>query len=277
MIYDCFLFHDEEMMLKLRLETLYDHVDKFVIVESTHSFTGNSKPLNFKPERFSRFKDKIIYIVFDQAPEADAWQNESDTRNAIMRGLTDASDEDLILIADVDEIYDPKILARIKPRRLCTIIYQNFYNYQFNLQVLNPDGSPRLWKLLKAVSYYNLTHFFNSEPETLRNVKRKDSFIRKSWFKWQWLKLNTAIIKEGGWHFSWIMTPEQISKKMSSISHTEYDLPEFNNEEHILKCIQNGQDIWARDRKFIKKQLTIKEFPNALVDSKEEYKDFIIE
>lgn len=276
MIYDCFLFYDEEMMLKLRLETLSDHIDKFVIVESTHSFTGNPKPLNFKPDNFSKFKDKIIYVVFDQQPHADAWQNESDTRNAIMQGLKDASNDDLILIADVDEIYDPKIIPQINPRKLCTTIYQNFYNYQFNLQVLNNDGTPRLCKLPKAVSYYNLTHFFRSEPETLRNVKRKNSFIRKNWFKWQWLKINSKIIKDGGWHFSWIMTPEQISKKMSSISHTEYDLPEFNNEDHIIQCIKNGQDIWSRDRKFIKKELNKNNFPDYLVENRLEYKKFIL-
>ncbi|WP_434245709.1 hypothetical protein ACJU28_10420 [Enterobacter hormaechei] len=40
MIYDCFLYYDEDMLLDIRLHTLADVVDRFVIVEATHSFTG---------------------------------------------------------------------------------------------------------------------------------------------------------------------------------------------------------------------------------------------
>ncbi|MDM7089409.1 benzoate transporter, partial [Enterobacter asburiae] len=37
MIYDCFLYYDEDMLLEIRLNTLADVVDRFVIVESTHT------------------------------------------------------------------------------------------------------------------------------------------------------------------------------------------------------------------------------------------------
>lgn len=68
MIYDCFLYYDEDMLLELRLNTLNEVIDKFVIVESTHSFTGIPKPLNFNIEKFPEFKDKIIYVVYDSLP-----------------------------------------------------------------------------------------------------------------------------------------------------------------------------------------------------------------
>lgn len=275
MIYDCFLYYDEDMLLDIRLNTLANHVDKFVIVESKYTFTGKPKPLNFNINKFSDFKEKIIYVVFDQQPHADAWQNESDTRNAIMQGLGNAKDNDLILISDVDEIFNPKIIAEISTRSLCTVIHQNFYNYQFNLQVFNTDGTARLCKLPKAVSYRNLVKFFHGEPETLRNVKRKGSPIRKNWFKWTWLKLNTKIIINGGWHFSWIMTPARISEKMSTISHTEYDLPEFNNPEHINKVIADAEDIWGRGRKLAAQPLAEAFFPVYLVKNRDKFKDFI--
>lgn len=274
MIYDCFLYYDEDMLLELRLNTLSQHVDKFVIVESTHSFTGKPKPLNFNKDRFSNFQDKIIYIVFDKEPVSDPWRNEADTRNAIMQGLASASDDDLIFISDVDEIYNPSVISRVNPRRLCTVFYQNFYNYQFNLQVFNKDGTPRLCKLPKAVSFKALRTFFNGEPETLRNVKR--SPIKQNWFKWNWLKLNTHVIRHAGWHFSWIMTPDRISEKMSTISHTEYDTPEFNNPDHIMNAISNAEDIWGRDRNLVKQTLTKPAFPDYLVDNKEQYKNFIV-
>ncbi|EPW8522930.1 benzoate transporter, partial [Enterobacter hormaechei] len=47
MIYDCFLYYDEDMLLDIRLHTLADVVDRFVIVEATHSFTGIPRELHF--------------------------------------------------------------------------------------------------------------------------------------------------------------------------------------------------------------------------------------
>jgi beta-1,4-mannosyl-glycoprotein beta-1,4-N-acetylglucosaminyltransferase len=282
MIYDCFLYYDEDMLLDIRLNTLADHIDRFVIVESTHTFTGKSRQLHFDITKFSQFKDKIIYVVYDKPPimkasnpsEVDAWANEAAQRNAIMDGLTNADDADIILVSDVDEIFNPCVIDKINASRLCTTIYMNFYNYQFNMQVFNTDESPRQCKAPKAASYKNLKGFFLGEPETLRNMKK--SKLRKSLFKWKWYKLNNKIITNGGWHFSWIMTPERISEKMTSISHTEYDLPEFNNKDHIVDALNNAKDIWGRDRSMVKQELNKEKFPGYLVDNKEKFASFII-
>jgi beta-1,4-mannosyl-glycoprotein beta-1,4-N-acetylglucosaminyltransferase len=51
-IYDCFTYFNEDQLLKLRLETLWDVVDCFVICESILSHTGQKKPINFKIENF---------------------------------------------------------------------------------------------------------------------------------------------------------------------------------------------------------------------------------
>lgn len=273
MIYDCFLYYDEDMLLDLRLNVLKDHVDKFVIVESTHSFTGQPVELHFDINKFEKFRDKIIYVVFDEKPVADSWTNEARTRNAIMNGLVDAKDDDIIIVSDVDEIIRPEALSAYKPNYLCSTLYQNFYNYQFNLQVFNTNGTPRLCTLPKMTSYKNLKKFFNGEPETLRNVKR--SAIRKQWFKWRWLKLRTNIIQHAGWHFSWIMTAERISEKMSTISHTEYDTPELNNQTHIEDAIKNGLDIWARERNLQVVDLQSGDFPDYLKNNTEKFSAFI--
>ncbi|MEH3775658.1 benzoate transporter [Enterobacter asburiae] len=298
MIYDCFLYYDEDMLLEIRLNTLADVVDRFVIVESTHTFTGKKRQLHFDINKYGQFKDKIIYVVHDKEPitkaaeephparEAipglpvgmvvDAWANEAAQRNAIMQGLTQANDDDLILVSDVDEIFSPRVVASINPKKLCTTIYQNFYNYQFNLQVFNTDNTPRKCKLPRATQYKNLVNFFGGEPESFRNLKRTRSVKNWSWLKWNWFKFNNSIIENGGWHFSWVMTPERISEKMSTISHTEYDLPEFNNPEHIMKVIKNAEDIWGRDRTLIRQELTVNNFPKYIVRHKDKFSAFII-
>ena len=66
---DCFMYFDEDLVLDIRLNTLYDKVDKFIIVEATKNHAGEDKELNFKIENFSKFKSKIDYIVIDDLPK----------------------------------------------------------------------------------------------------------------------------------------------------------------------------------------------------------------
>ena len=123
-IYDCFMFFDEEMLLDLRLNIMDKYVDKFVITEATYTHRGRPKKLVFDINKFSKFKDKIIYIVVDKEPpdlfeikESD--RDEKDTRGQklVLNGykrdnyqrqkaqqaLNDIDPEDWILINDFDE------------------------------------------------------------------------------------------------------------------------------------------------------------------------------
>ena len=62
------MYFDEDLVLDIRLNTLKDKVDKFIIVEATKNHAGENKKLNFKFENFSKFRDKINYIVVDDMP-----------------------------------------------------------------------------------------------------------------------------------------------------------------------------------------------------------------
>ena len=52
MIFDCFSYFNEDLILDLRLNTLDKFVDKFVIVEATKDHAGRSRKLNFQIEKF---------------------------------------------------------------------------------------------------------------------------------------------------------------------------------------------------------------------------------
>ena len=49
------MYFDEDLILDLRLNTLNDHVDKFIIAEATRDHAGNEKKLNFDYNNFSKF------------------------------------------------------------------------------------------------------------------------------------------------------------------------------------------------------------------------------
>ena len=67
-IYDCFMYFDEDVMLDLRLHTLDEYVDTFVIAEATRDHAGKEKKLNFDYKNFLKFKNKIKYLIIDDLP-----------------------------------------------------------------------------------------------------------------------------------------------------------------------------------------------------------------
>ena len=114
-IYDCFIYFDDDLVLDLRFNILDKYVDTFVVVEGKKDHQGNEKKLNFKIEKFKRFKSKIKYIIVDDFPKSDySWDFEHHQRNAIIRGLDNAKDNDLIIISDADEIPNPKSISNFK-------------------------------------------------------------------------------------------------------------------------------------------------------------------
>ena len=68
-IFDCFMYFDEEMILDLRLNILDKFVDYFIIVESSFTHRGDKRSLKFNPKKFEKFRDKIIYLTYDDYPE----------------------------------------------------------------------------------------------------------------------------------------------------------------------------------------------------------------
>ena len=122
-IYDCFMYFDEDLLLDVRLNILNKFVKKFVIVESPYLHSGKKKKLNFNINDYSKFKDKIIYLVADDLPQGlksinsnddladknkkildNSLKRENFQRNYLLNGLKNCGEEDLVLLSDVDEI-----------------------------------------------------------------------------------------------------------------------------------------------------------------------------
>jgi len=111
MIYDCFSYWDEDLLLDLRLNILDNYVDYFVIVEGNKTWQNNPKKLRFEIDKFKKFKSKIIYVPVTDLPDGvDPYLRENHQRNSIINGLKNSKENDLIVISDLDEIPNPKKL-----------------------------------------------------------------------------------------------------------------------------------------------------------------------
>ena len=294
-IFDCFMFFDEEQILDLRLNVLNEKVDFFVIVESIYNHRGEKRELIFNKNNFSKFKDKIIYLVHTEIPEQVETINQNDNenekdrkyimnavyrensqRNYISQGIKEAKENDMILISDVDEI--PK-LENIHIHEITNKIImfrQNMFHYKYNLALPNFK-----WIGTKAVRKKNLI-----SPQWLRSTKsRKYPFYRIDTFFSKKKYSNIKIIEDGGWHFSNIKTPEMLNHKFKSyLHHIEYDKARIN-ENDIKKLINNKQAIYnlSIDKKKSKvgngttlENFEIKKLPIYLQKNINKYKDWLI-
>ena len=107
-------------------------------------------------------------------------------------------------------------------------------------------------------------------PQWLRNLKFKDyPFWRIDKIK------NLQIIKNGGWHFSYLQTPENISEKIQSFAHGEFNKSEIFDLKNIYSKIQKGQDILDRGHNLKKIELD-SSFPSYILNNKEKFKKWLI-
>jgi len=253
-IYDCFMYFDEEVVVDVRLNTLNEFVDYFVIVESRFTHKGDSRELKFNLKKFERFKDKIIYLIYEEKAKEiekvldedskiekdkkyilNAAHRENGQRNHIHEALKNAEENDLILISDVDEIPNLSKLNFNNIKEKIILFKQDMFYYKFNLRLPN-----LIWTGTKGCKKKNLIN-----PQWLRNIKdRKYPFFRIDTFFSNVKYISIKIISNGGWHFSNIKTPKEIEHKLRSyLHHREFDEHPLSVEE-IEKIIKNKKAIY---------------------------------
>ena len=291
---DCTTYYDEELIIDLRFNMLNQYVDKFIICEAKFSHSGRKKKLNFDINKFSKFKDKILYQVVENEPEnlvykdysnkiesPDHWRLNSVKRIAHQRNqlfeavnkITD--DEDYIMYSDNDEIPNLALFDLKKNKTKFTIFEQDLFYYRFNL-------------LCNRIKWYGtriIKKKYLKSFEWLRQIKPKkyplyrlDTLFRNDRY------MNVNIIKNGGWHFTRLISPEKIhEKEMDTEHHDEYRVSEKNPEKirDLIKrrVIDHDHLADSRENKFGKEfpliQLNIEELPKYIRDNKNKYNNWL--
>tara|TARA_Y100001960_G_scaffold319138_1_gene390043 strand:+ start:196 stop:1065 length:870 start_codon:yes stop_codon:yes gene_type:complete len=289
------MYFNEDLTLDVRLNELNDYVDKFVIVESNFTHSGERKNFNFDINKYPKFQDKIIYLKIEQKPNnlfkigvkdseeeikrkqiENALVLENYQRNYISNGIKNFSDEDFILISDIDEIPNLSLIDFNKDKKSIILFKQYFFHYKFNLYLKN-------------------FYFFGSKgclkknlisPQWLRNVKGKkyskfrlDTLFSKKKYN------NVIIIEKGGWHFTNVMDEEKIVYKIKSYLH-HADFPEKLLTKEIFKNLIKEKKIMydhsadkTQDR--FKNSKPLDEFdknllPNYIKNNFEKFKDWLV-
>ena len=278
-IYDVFIFYNELDLLEIRMEILYSSVDYFVIVESTKTFTGKSKPLYFKEneKRFERFSEKIKYFCVEETPdtfeevrkrldsEVDPlekrilqdclettqipkdnsqaqWLREFYQKESMKKALEKhgTADKDICYISDIDEIWNPKI--EIFPTRDKILkMEQKVYSMYLNLR------SSEKWSGTYVSEYSRI------KESTLNHLDNPSL-------------TPSEFIPNGGWHFTFQGGVNMIINKIENYGHQELNNSTIKNR--ILNNYQRGSDLLGRGYTY---QIDETGLPEYIIQNKNRY------
>lgn len=257
-IIDAFCFFNELDMLELRLSILAPYVDHFIVVEADHTFSGKPKDSCFaaNKDRFKPFADKIIHHVarvdtsqldFSKRPDrfdksTDFWKVEFIQRNAIADALKQHfAPGDLAIASDVDEIPAPAAIERIRHsawrRFFVSQVPHIFHQEEFYYNAANLREETCLGSIITSCA-----SFARYTPQKIRDKRKR-----------------LPKIRNGGYHFSYFMTPELIANKISSFSHQEFNTDTYKSQTRINDCIAEGKDLF--NRPIQSKQVGLDHFP----------------
>lgn len=235
--FDCFMFNGEFDLAGMRFAELWDHVEKFVVVEASETFTGQPKPMMFEENigRFEAFRSKIVHVRVDGFPSycQHPWARDFYQRDALVRGLDGvAADDDYVVIADADELWRWDVVRRFDGDVTTTRMRMamNFLNYQ-------PVGTGRVNRDTAAVARYRLVreHGASAVRFNMARARRKKDGL--------WLD-------DAGWHFHAIGDEQFIRYKFSSYAHREHhrkpDLVDADRVRARLDRVRAGEreDGW---------------------------------
>ena len=223
-IFDVFPFNGEFMLLDLKLAAMADWVDAFVLVEAPWTFTDKPKPLYFQQakERYASWAHKIVHLVAEEPPAfvQSAWSREYHQRDQGVRGLSGlCAPQDLVLISDVDEIVDPAAVEGF--------------------------GQPYATLGMRSFQY-----FLNFERVGLPRQERKAGVVEARILQASGLSglrvgmwaYSRRRVPDAGWHFSYVLTPEDAELKTQSYSHEEHQQPQARSlHARAIEQIRAGQ------------------------------------
>jgi hypothetical protein len=233
-IWDLFPFNDELDLLELRLEELDSVVDVFGVVEMPKTFSGNPKPLNLTDNmnRFEKWKTKIRIYVPPVVPEGRDHVVDWFQRRQTSKFIVNCDANDTVMLSDVDEIPSVdavKSFLEDDPGYPCCLVDKLFY-YRVNIY----DTSP--WPATVITPRYSL----GADPD-MQHLREARGTLPK--------------IHNGGWHFSWLGTPEQILAKLDAVVDVDVESRHYGSDgivkpprdvRFFADCIEHKTDLFGR-------------------------------
>lgn len=257
MIFDCFPFFNELDVLDIRLHELAGVVDRFVLAEAPLTHSGKPKPLHFQENRgrFSEFLGRIEHVVVTDFPPADhavpgeSWKYERHQRDALARGLSGLSDTDIVITSDVDEVPRADAVRAYDPSMGLAGLDQSLHAYWLNF--VNRETEYAWSKILPYGLAKGMTHC-------------------------QMRYTAGAVIKNGGWHFSFMGGVAEAVEKIEAWAHQEYNIGRIKDEANLRSLRESGTDPHGRALRYAAEALN-GTYPRHVLENRARFRRLIKE
>jgi len=260
-IIDCFPFFNELDILRMRLELLSEHVDKFLICESDVTHSGEKKPFYYEENKdaFKKWENQIVHLKycpdlsgldFSRPEKFDkthaAWQLETGQRNYMSDYLRSLQEHSYAIVSDVDEFWNPKKLSDLidaANENGAVRIGMDLHYFYMNCKGIGPGNSK--WASAYCISS-KLIEKYSDLSQIRVNAKLK-------------------IYPDCGWHFSYLGNVDSIIKKIESMAHQELNMNQNKDAEHLFQCLSHGFDPYKR-ADHLYAFFTVDSFPKVIAD-----------
>ena len=287
---DCTTYFEEDLVMDVRFNILNNYVDKFIVCEATYTHSGKKKDINFDLKMFPKFKDKIIHIIVDKQPNGLIDCEETDTnslrinsikriehqRNMCISDNLSIHDNDYVMYSDNDEIPNISNINFNDFGNRIIIFKQKLFYYKFNLILDRLDWYGT--KCCRKKKLKNISWLRNVKPNKYKFFRLDTLFSNRKY-------INIKFVKNGGWHFSNLKTPEQLLRKYQNDEmHAEFKSRNSNIqkiEETIRNKIVNydhlaDQKDDRQKKEFLLKKAEEKILPKFIMNNKEIYSEWFV-
>ena len=299
MIYDCFLFFNENDLLEVRLNQHNKFVDKFSIVEAAETHTGIKKDLCFDHKRFERFSDKIIYrsihsfedeikknpnlisqnisnfITPQKQLNHQDWIRDNFQAEYITKTLLEQNpnQEDIVLFSCLDEILNEEAFIE------CLSVFstnQKFFlkSKIFNKYVLEKKVDPVFSFVLDTYAY-KLNLFHKQVPVGTMTKVSNLAFMK--WTELRYFACTThEFIENAGWHFTFLDNTdgEKALMKYKSWAHSK-DISSNRKRYFDIQTKEEAVNTVFKDYNLKKVNITKQSYPKFIIENLEFFSDYI--
>jgi len=226
---DCFSFFNELDILELRLRELDDVVDVFVAVQGEETHAGVPKPMYLDPtaERWAPWAGRLRSVTVPRCTgAADRWVREREMRHVKKEALAPYADDDLVILACVDEIPDKRLFPRL------------------DSQVVDPG-----WVGFLPPCYYYALNLRTARPLPAIQLAQVQTVRRFGADELERHYKHPPIGPvPGGWHFSYMGGVEAIQAKLRAFAHAEYDTEVYRDPVRLADRIAHHRDPFSDHR-----------------------------
>lgn len=237
----------------IRYHELNKHVDKFVVVEATHTHRGDPKPTYFadwfrsgsaETKLHNAFDDDRIEIITwdngaDFAPlhKDYSWVRENFQREILgMWAVKNLHPDDLCILSDMDEIPSA----------------QSLEDFLWDINYLEDDAPLHgVWRFKQVLTYLYMNTtagdwcgskiFPVGEIANMTNTTKPMTDL----VRYRPEHMITGTIEKGGWHFSSIGGIDKVIEKLSAYAH--WEIIEQKSKEDLQDSLSRAVDPFHKN------------------------------